>query len=276
MTMGGIAAHSLGELLMVVTQYCRLAVTAILLVLPNARVLAGPDAQDIAMKCKAVMTAVRTYQGTWQMSMIMGQMGSMSITMEMKAVPSSSKLYMTVKPLGTPSGMLAAPGASMNAQMIDDGKNLYKYDRNKNQYSKEPHRPNNSINPAEIWFRQAANSGFKIETIVKLNGRPTYVLLVVPKQGTGPAIPNTRIYVDQANYQFKQMTMSNTIPGGQGGQPQKMDVKLLVKSDRFNEPIPDSVFKFTPPPGAVEVQSGQLPMPMGGPMMGGPPGRARQ
>ena len=251
---------------------CLNVAALIVISLPAAGATIGPNAQEIVNKCKSVMTSVRTYQGTWQMSMSMGQMGAMAITMDMKSIPKSGKMFMKVTPFGTPSGMLAATGGSMNAQMTDDGKVLYKYDKNKNQYSKEAHIQNFRINPADIWFQMAGNSDFKIEKTVKLNGRPTYVLQALPKQGAGPGVPVSRVFIDQATYQLKQLTMTGSFAGGQGSQSQTMDMKLLVKHDQFNQPIPASTFKFTPPPGAKLVQTGKMPL-MGGPMMGNPMGR---
>jgi len=41
---------------------------------------------------------------------------------------------------------------------------------------------------------------------------------------------------------------------GQPGQSASMTMTMKLKSEKFNTPIPESYFKFSPPPGATELK----------------------
>jgi outer membrane lipoprotein-sorting protein len=240
--------------------------------------LAGPNANEIFKKCLKNMTDFKTYQGVWHMSMTMGQMGAMAVSLDMKMLKSSEKMSLKVAPLGQPTGMLMSASGDMSALMVDDGKNLYRYMPARNQYSKNPHRADALVNPALDLVRQFANANYRLQKTVKLNGRPTYVLQVIPKKDGASAAAIT-MFVDQATYQFKQMAISNNMPAmAQGQSPQKMDVKMSVEREVVNGSISPSEFKFTPPKGAVEVKGGEgMSGSMMGPMLGGGgPGRPRR
>jgi outer membrane lipoprotein-sorting protein len=77
-------------------------------------------------------------------------------------------------------------------------------------------------------------------------------------------------YIDKATGRTRQMRMSGMMSGPQG-QSQPMNINMIIQNEQVNVPIPDSVFKFTPPAGAKEMKGG---MGMPGPGMG--PGGGRR
>jgi outer membrane lipoprotein-sorting protein len=75
------------------------------------------------------------------------------------------------------------------------------------------------------------------------------------------------MYFDQGSYRFRKMTVTSNQQGPKG--PMHMNMVMMVKNEAVNTPIPDSAFKFVPPPGAKEMKGGMMPG-MGMPGMGAP------
>jgi len=62
----------------------------------------------------------------------------------------------------------------------------------------------------------------------------------------------------QTNCPGKSYAILESRPAS-GAQPAaSQTVVLLVKNEKINQPIPDSTFHFTPPPGAKEMQAGGM------------------
>jgi hypothetical protein len=96
---------------------------------------------------------------------------------------------------------------------------------------------------------------------------------------------DVQAFVDQATGRLRQIKSTMTMPGGMmgamgapggppssGAKPMVMTNTMVLVSEKVDAPIPDSVFRFTPPAGAHEMKGGPMGMPgMGGMPGGGPP-----
>jgi thiol-disulfide isomerase/thioredoxin len=61
------------------------------------------------------------------------------------------------------------------------------------------------------------------------------------------------LWIEKTTDFNRQMTMSGKMQGGPMPQPVEMKQRMLIRSLKFDEPLPDSLFQFTPPEGAKEV-----------------------
>lgn len=227
---------------------------------------AAPTPQEILAKSAAAMKNLKTYQATIQMNMANGPMGAMSINMDIKK-SGASKMWM--KMVMNMAGAKQAPqmlSAFNNIQVVDDGKNAWTYMPGMKQYSKGPSgSAKNMFNLDQLLSQSGKESTMKLVGTENLAGKPAYVLQAVPKK----AGQNDKVllYFDQATYRFRQMKASGSTPAMQGRPAMQQNMTIQVKNEIVNEPISDSLFKFTPPPGSTEAKGG-MGMGMGG-MMGG-------
>lgn len=229
--------------------------------------MASPDAKTIVGKAKAALKGVKTYQATLVMSMDMGKMGSMSVSTQVKTLAGNKTVVKTV-PIGQPTGMMAMAGpAASEMQIVDDGKFTWFYFKGMNSYSKRPSRKGRvNIGMSDM----IPNGTYKLLPPSKVGGRPVHVIQVIPTRKMMEGNQKIVIYIDQGTYRLKQIKATNSSPGGPNQPPQKMTMVMTIKDEKINAPIPDSVFKFTPPPGAKEMQGRMMPGPMGVPGMPGP------
>jgi len=241
------------------------------------RTMAAPTGEEIMKKAAAAMKSARTYQAIWQMSMSMGTMGSMAMNMDIKMIP-GKKMRMSMATAGQPTGQLAMMGSMMNMQMIDDGKTMFMYNPVMKQYSKGPSQSKTSQMDLSQMTGIAQGATYKVVGTENVGGRPAHKIEVILKNMPmgGGGKQSMLIYIDRATNRFRQMKMSMPIPAQPNQPPQQMTMMMVVKNEQINVPIPDSVFRFTPPPGAKESKGGMMGggMPFGG-MMGGPPGGGR-
>jgi outer membrane lipoprotein-sorting protein len=242
--------------------------------------LAAPTAQEIMQKSAATMKSSKTYQAVMGMTTSMGQMGSMSLNIDIKK--SGEKMSVTTSPSGQATGQMAMGAAFATMHMVSDGKTTWTYMPAMKQYFKQAATPSqgNQFDPTQMYKDpKGMNMNMKLVGTENVGGKPAYVIEMSPKTaGKGPK-QTMHFYVDQATYHFKQMKMSMNMgalagkaagPGAGAPPPMTMNMTMVVKSEKIDQPIPDSEFKFTPPPGATEAKGG-----MGG-MMGGMAGGARR
>ncbi len=240
-----------------------------------AQAMAAPDANAILKKAQESMLSLNTYQATMLMTMDMGQMGSMAMNSDLKMKPKQNKFAMKMSPTGAPTGQMAMAAQMMNMTIVADGKNMYMYMPAMKGYRKGP-IDKRMMNPGSMAFQQAGKGKPKYIRTENVSGKPAHVLQVIPDPRTiGGAKGDMLLFLDAATSRFRQMTMKMSAPGGSAGQPgMTQTMKLLVKNEVVNAPIPDSVFRFVPPPGAKEMKGGPGGMGgMGGMMGGGPPRR---
>lgn len=272
------------------SQTVRATLVAALVGLLSLPVLGAPDAAAIMKQAGDAISKAKTYHGKWRMVMSMGEMGSMSMEMDVQATR-DGKVRVETKPVGTPTGMMAMGAAMATTTTVSDGKNVYTYLKGLNAYQKMP-ATKNAGNPAMKNVLGAAANGnvrYTYAGTEVVRGKKCHVIKAQPKMPAGA--PQGKMdmtaYVDVTTGRLHQMRMVMTMPGmaaptngatpgnppAQGAAPTKpmtITTTMVVLSETLNAPIPASAFKFTPPKGATEMKGGM--MGPGMPGMGGPPG----
>jgi outer membrane lipoprotein-sorting protein len=228
------------------------------LVLGTSHLALAQSADEIVKRSNALYTGAKTFQATMVMDMSMGALGSMSATTEIKSV-GNQKMSTKTTSNGKATGQVAMGAAGLNMQIVDDGKTMYTYMPAMNKYSKRPHvagaNPMASMLPL-MGGQGAAKAAYKMLPATTVGGKPVYAI-----EATGPqSLPGMSIvlYVDKATLHIKQMKMKMAQPNpaatGAQGKSLNMTMTMSFQNEIFNAPIPDSTFKFTPPPGATEMQ----------------------
>jgi len=256
------------------TRAARPVILAAALSLTVASAQAAPDARALVTSATSAMQKARSYQGTWLMTMSMGQIGSLSMSIDMKMVPAAGKFAVKMAPTGQATGQMAMGAPMVNMSMVSDGKTVYVYMPAMNGYSRQAadKRMLEAMSPSGMAMRGAdKDADFKYVKADRLNGTPVHVVQVIPKGTRAKQLGNAKIlvYIDQAATRVRQVTMNGTIQQGPNGPSQQMTMKMVVKREVLNQPVADSTFKFTPPPGAKELKSA------GGPGVPGVPSPGR-
>jgi outer membrane lipoprotein-sorting protein len=223
-----------------------LAAIAVVIAIPAS----AQDATQIMKKAQALMTGAKTYQSVTLVTTDAGKMGSMTTRMEAKS--SGHKSAVTTTAIGQPTGQLAMMGAMSNMTMVDDGKTIYMYMPAMKRYMKRPStgRKQGQGNVRDM-LGGMKDASFKLVGTESVNGKPAHVIEVKPKKPMqGLQGMNLKFYVAKDSNLVQQVKMDGKAPG-MGGE-QNIKVTMLIQSQTLNAPIPDSVFRFTPPPGATE------------------------
>jgi outer membrane lipoprotein-sorting protein len=262
----------------VVVRFAQSFAMAMLLTGTAAASFAAPTAQEIMQKSSAAMKGSKTYQAVLE-STIIDQTGTMSMQVEVKK--SGNTWVMKTSPLGQATGSMETDGAPRRIMSISDGKMTLTYYPTLNRYTKLPagHSESTKWDDFTGMFKRAAKVDLRLVGTESIAGKPAYVIEETPiKAGEGYKTMK-RYWIDQETYRFKQMKVG--IVSDTGGKdltgksqtPQtttvmlvKSEMAVLITSEIIDQPIPDSVFKFTPPAGATEMKGGMAGM-MGG--MGG-------
>ncbi len=255
----------------------------------GASAMAGPDAAAIIRKASAPMKTAKTYQAKWRMVMSMGDMGTMSMDMDMKTT-SDGKAYVTTTPVGTPTGMMAMGAAMASTTTVSDGKTVYIYLKGMNAYQKMPAPKDRNpgvkgvlgnIDQKGVTYAYAGTE--------MVRGKKCHVIKITPpsgQQGPRPGMKqDIRAYVDVNTNHLQQVKTVVTMPMGPGGpnagagqsaqpKPMVMTTTMVLIKETLNAPIPPGLFTFTPPKGATEMKGGM--MGPGMPGVGGPPVRGPQ
>lgn len=228
----------------------------------SAQAHAGPTANEILKKAQDLVANAKTYQATFLVNVNSGQMGTMNSRADIKTAGKKTAVTNTV--IGQPTGMMAMAGSQGNSQMVDDGTTTWVYIPSQKKYMKMPSR--GQANPMDLrtMLSSVKDSTAKLVGTKSVGGKPAYVVELAPKTAPRGMNQKMTIFIDQANYHVKQMKISMSGAGGQGQPQQSMTVDIRVQNEKMNEPIPDGVFKFTPPAGATEMQGGGMMGGMGG------------
>jgi outer membrane lipoprotein-sorting protein len=233
----------------------------------GAAAQAKPSAVDILKKTQALVDSARTYQATVLIKSDAGKQGSMTLRTMLKAA--GNKQSSSTAVIGQPTGSFAIAAMSAGIQTVDDGKTMWIYSPMMKGYHKRPSMGKKAIkSPFSDVARLTRDADVSLGGIENVSGKPSYVIRLTPKQPERKGEKVT-IYVEQGNYHMRQMRLESPGRGGDGKAAQPSTVLIQVTNEKFNEPIPDSAFKFTPPPGAKEMVGGMF----GG---GAPPGAARR
>jgi outer membrane lipoprotein-sorting protein len=219
---------------------------------------AGPTAVEILKKTQALMEGAKTYQAVMLVNSDAGKAGRMTMRLDLKT--SGKKSSFSTTSVGQPTGQFAMAGAMGGSQIVDDGQNMWIYSPAMKTYAKRPStggKNRNMASPFNDIAGMTKESNLVLAGTESIAGKPAYVIKVNPKN---PARSNQTItfYIDQASYHMKQMKVNSSAPSMASKTPQPIEVLVKVQSEKFNEPIPDSAFRFSPPAGAKEMQGGMF------------------
>lgn len=218
------------------------------------------DAKAVMEKATNAMKSAKTYQATMVMTMTMGKMGTMSMTMDTKMIP-NKKMAMTYSGASGTGQMGQGAAFVKGMRMVDDGKNMFMYMPAMKSYSKRPSTMATMGSQDPVSMLTKMGGSYKMLPASSVNGKPAYAIQVnSPQMNGGKMI----VFVDKATNRVSQVKMNMQNP-----QAGAMLITATVKNDKINEPIADSVFSFTPPPGAKEME---MPAGAGGLGMPGMPG----
>jgi len=218
---------------------------------------ASPDALSIVQKANAQIKNAKTYQATIVSTNKLGKMGSISVSIHVAAIPAEGKSAIRSAPVGKPTGAMGMQAAMASAVMVDDGKEAYVYSPMMGGYRKSPHRPGSPGNLALLNLERSKGLTFKLVGTRAVEGRPAYVIEVIPPQKQPGS--TTLIYVDKATGRYRRIESHRTASAGPGGAPQTVDTILTVTHEVLNAPIPETTFHFTPPAGAKEIPASPAP-----------------
>jgi outer membrane lipoprotein-sorting protein len=204
----------------------------------------GANAQSAEQLIKQAQDKIKnakSYQATVVMEVSGTGRPSQTMTSVVKLIP-FKKTALTMTPPGI--------------QVVDDGQTLYSYLPTAKTYSKGPTQvKSQSIGISQI-AGLAKQATFKLRSPAVVTGRPCHVIQIVPKTpvASGGSV-EMLLYIDKQTSSMRQFTSRMTAKAPGQPKPIRQAAIVTVKDERFDAPIPDSVFRFTPPPGAKEGPS---------------------
>lgn len=228
------------------------------------------DVKTVIAKTNAVYKNARTLQANYETNIVAGDQGSATTKITAKVI-NGKKTRIDIHPVGNGVGAMGKSRASTSLLIVDNGVTAYMYLPTKNQYGKQPHSPSifqNVMGGNGLPYGgMDASKQYKLLAPTSIDGSKVFVLEFTPEQPPVPtgAPENSTvidIYIDQATYHIKQSKITRK-SGKMTGV-----MTTMVKSEALDSPIPDSVFVFTPPKGAKEIQLQARP-PGGGSAPGG-------
>lgn len=232
-----------------------LAMLPVLAMVPAASANAAPTAREIVAKSRAAMKNVKTYQATIQTTR---SGGPMSMTMNAHVKTAGGKTWARIGVVPTGGGQ-QSPFASMfqNMVVVDDGKNTWTYLPAMKRYTKGPSGGAKQLNMSgEFLSRIGAESNLTLAGSENVAGRPTYILAAKPKKPRSGQPQMVRINIDKANYHVVQVRAVLSRPANSQRPAGQNSVQIVIKDEKVNQPIPATLFHFTPPAGATEMQGG--------------------
>lgn len=202
--------------------------------------------------------SLHTYEATYLMTEQMPQMGAIQLKMIVKTIPKERKAYVVSEPSGVGTGQLAMASALGQSVSVSDGKEVYLYLKAMNSYMKIPLKETSTQFGGLGMFAggvpsiaQLKKLGAKLKLLpsTSFDGHRAYVLLLTiraPHPGVPPV--TTKIYIDKATY--KLLGSSGDVQSSPGIM---IHATMKLLSEKLNPPLPESLFHFTPPPGATEM-----------------------
>ncbi len=223
---------------------------------------AAPTAQQIVAQSKAVMKSAKTYQATLQMNTTGGPV-SMNVSAQIKTTGTKMWAHVGMNMAG-PQGQQNPMAAMLqNIQVVDDGKNTWTYMPAMKQYSKGPSGGAKQFNfSGQFLNKVETDATLKLLPNENVAGKSAYVVEATPKKAAQNE--KLKLYFDQGTYHLVQMKMNQSRSANGQMPAQQQSMVMVVKDEKVNQPIPDSLFKFTPPPGAKQMQGGGMRMGMPG------------
>ncbi|CEK20499.1 LolA family protein [Chthonomonas calidirosea] len=219
-------------------------------------------------------TALHSYEASYLMTEQVGQMGQLQLKMTLKSIPKERKVYVVTEPTGSGTGQLAMGAAFAQTESVSDGKDVYMYFKALNSYMKRSLQDTTTQfgglgqfagGMADINQLKKLGAKLKLLPSSSFGGHPTYVILMTlhaPQPGVPPV--STKIYIDKATY---KVLGSVSLVQAQG---LAVTTTMKLLSEKLNPDLPKSIFHFTPPPGAKEVQGMPGMTTVGPPQIGAP------
>lgn len=221
---------------------------------------AGPTAAEILKRVQALADGAKTYQATIIVNTNAGKQGTMSLRLDIKT--SGNKGSLATSLVGQPIGELARRAVVSSMQIVDDGQSTWLYNAGAKTYAR---RPSNSGKNARSAINDMAkltkDSTLTLAAPERIGGKRVYVIQAIPKKAGLNQPEKETLYIEQDTFHLRQKrVITRTRSGGTEG-PTRVLTTMLVQNERFNAPIPDSAFRFVPPAGAKEMETGGM---MGG------------
>lgn len=220
---------------------------------PDARAMLKETA-DVLVHCKSYVIDQRT-------------------VVDMKG-GTQSRIEMSVRMAASNPGKMRieSSGQLGNMMIVSDGEHTWMYLGQLNQYTKtaaasSPEALVKSLVPgmgdmidklkAKDPYLSAKITG---EEAVEVDGQKIdcYVVEANLDKIAMPGSMNMKdgvqkLWIDKASRLTLKQTLTAAIDGGPLSAPMQMNQAVTVVSEKLNEPVPDSLFTFTPPEGAKEV-----------------------
>lgn len=214
---------------------------------------AAPTAVEILQYERARMKKLKTYQASYITTSSEGLRSKDTIAIDLENVKAR---ITSTRDFGSEAGK-----SRLLMFVVDDGKFQYVYEAFGNYWRKWPHDPHlveeftDSTAPSKDLERRFGIT-YKLLPSIKLAAKPVYVVQIQLKNMGGKHNENGEKilhYIDQATFRRRQ-TITITSKTGRQGLPVHRTSKMVVTDEKFDEPIPDGTFNFTPPPGSKEMK----------------------
>jgi outer membrane lipoprotein-sorting protein len=243
-------------------------VTTWLLILPALVAQTPPDARALLKESGDALRGARSY--IVEQSIVMQLKGGLETQFQMPvklAVSNPGKLR------------IESNGAVGDTLIVSDGENTWMYLGPLKQYTKTPAASSpdslmKSLNPgiAEMMGKMRSKDPYldiKLtgEEILE-NGGAAHECFVIEAKLDKIDMPGgmkllegaMKLWVDKKTKLTWKQTAKAVMEGGTLHSPAEMTQTLSLLSVKLNEPIPESLFVFTPPEGAKEVKEFQGPV----------------
>ena len=184
---------------------------------------------------------------------------------------------------------LESKGGQMASMRIFDGQSVWEYRPGPNQFARQdqksyqPPRMNTLGDPVESYKsleKFEANAKLLREETLNAGGadRACWVVEVPPRFPVGGIVIErspTTYWVEKATHLIVKETETTKLKPPMQDTPQTQISTTTYSVLRVAEPIPDDLFKFTPPPNASEVSEFNSPFGGGSTLPDGPRPRSR-
>ncbi|MCX6359065.1 MAG: hypothetical protein NT029_04615 [Armatimonadetes bacterium] len=220
------------------TLCCRGALAVLLAFGWCAPARADGAAAALLKKASDAVRTAKTYQAVYEVQMgVVGAPGT-TMTVDMKAIP-GEKGWSKMSP--------------MNILTVDDGKTMVAYSPMANEYRKGPSMKGKAAMQLADVGKADATSNSRIVGSEALAGRKCTVIELTPKKAIkGPQMNKLLVYIDKSTSRTVQVKGSGW-QAGPNGKSMPFSMLMKVKSEKFNVPLPASLFTFVPPKGAREA-----------------------
>jgi outer membrane lipoprotein-sorting protein len=199
-----------------------------------------PSAESILKKSLEKYDAVKTYQGVIVFKIENGPTRN-TITLAAKARNGSNGMIAQSVLTVTTVAMTASGTTTKTLQTVDDGSNTFYVYPDLKQYVKQTHSPDTISGLFRESLDRVQKFGGKFTVTVKnMNGRQFYVLTGSPKNAT------LVILVDKASFHLKSIRLAR------GTGAERVVSETTVGKELVDQPLPPSLFKWTPPAGYKE------------------------